>query len=122
MAFWKYSSPFFKASSVPIVASFKVKLVSLGVNGASPCQAHLLVRCHLDLDLIRNRLCHFVLQGQDVLQVAIVAFSPKVPAVAASINCAVTRTRLPERATVPSTTPSTFNSRAISGSVLRVPL
>ena len=42
--------------------------------------------------------------------------------VEASINCAVIRTWSPERSTVPSTTASTFSSRAICGRGLRAPL
>src|SRR5258708_21977736 len=41
--------------------------------------------------------------------------------VAALINCAVTRTRLPERCTDPSTIASACSSRAITGSGLFVP-
>jgi hypothetical protein len=42
--------------------------------------------------------------------------------VAASINCAVIRTRFPARRTEPSTTASTFSSPAISASDFRWPL
>ena len=66
-----------------------------------PC---LLLRGDVDVDLFGDCLGKFGLQGQDVGPGPLIAFRPDVAIGGAAINCALIRTRLPTRVTVPSTT------------------
>ena len=59
-------------------------------------------------------------EEEDVARVAFIAIGPRSLSAGARINCAVIRTRSPERWTVPSMIPSTLSSRAISGSAFSV--
>ena len=52
----------------------------------------------------RHRLGDFVLNREDVSDVSVVALGPDVLPVSASTNCAVTRMRLPDLRSLPSST------------------
>jgi hypothetical protein len=60
-----------------------------------------LARGQVDLERGDDGTGDLVLEGEDVLEVAIVALRPPV---AASISCALIRARLPARRTLPSST------------------
>jgi len=71
---------------------------------------------------VSDRLRHFALQAQDVSRSRSYVSAQRCLSVGPYSDCAVIRTRCPERVADPSTMPSTFRSRAISGRLLLTPL
>jgi hypothetical protein len=63
-----------------------------------------LTRGQLQLERGHDLLRELVLDGENVGEVAIEPAAPDMPPLLESINCAVTRTRLPALRTLPSST------------------
>ena len=78
--------------------------VGLDVVGRGLGDGLLLLRQELHLQLLDDRVRDFVLDGEDVGEVAIVAVGPDMAAVEPLMSCAVTRTRAPALRTLPSST------------------
>ena len=111
-----------RGTPVPVVPAPEIRLDARGstrlsrTSRASTCGS---IRTRISPAIEARDLA---LERQHVPQVALVAPRQRWRSVAASISCAVMRTRSPARATVPSTTASTWSARAISGSGFLAPL
>ena len=105
------------------VAALEELEVRLGVHRVALGQLRRLLRRQLDRDLARDGLGELALQAEHVLELAVVAIGPeRLVGRAPRSSCTLRRTRLPRSSAEPSSTASTFSSRAISGSESVVPL
>jgi hypothetical protein len=93
-----------------------------GIDRSLRLQSRPFVGCHLDPNLVGDRVRDLALELENVGEASLVAFAHELRSLATSTNWTVMRTRSPTRSAEPSTTPSTRSSRAISLSGGWVPL
>src|SRR5438477_9250770 len=98
------------------------EIVSLDTLRAALFDGLFLFRQELEFQRLDDRFGNFVLQGENVVEIAVVTFRPDVIVVAPSINCAVIRTRPRALRTLPSSTWLTFSCRATCRTSTFLPL
>ena len=103
-----------ESTQVQIVGVKVIRALALGAIDFSLAQRR--------LDGPNNAVCDLVLKLEDVGEIPVVPLGPDVGSVAASINCPVTRTRLPARRMEPSRTYRTPSCSPISFTFTALPL